>query len=542
MTAIHALRFEPAAIHVDVVVIGAGFGGLYAVHKLRDELSLNVQAFDTATEVGGTWYWNRYPGARSDTEVTAYCYSFDEALFNAWHWTERYPRQHEILRYLNHVADRFDLRRSYKFETTVIGARFNDDSCRWEIVTNDGQHYSAQFVVEGVGLLSATNIPAFKGLDSFAGAMHHTSRWPREGADLAGKRVGVIGTGSTGVQLITTIAPAVAHLTVFQRTPQYTVPAMHRPIAPDFLDTIKANYQGYWDSVRNSLSAFGIYESDKLAHSATPHEQAAAFEAQWNSGGGFQFMLGVYADVVVDRRANQAASDFIKQKIRALVKDPATAQALTPIDLYAKRPLCDDGYYATFNRDNVTLIDVKQNPIIEITPNGIRTAAGETELDVIIFATGFDAFTGNYLKFDQYGREGLSLREKWANRPRAWHGVTTAGFPNWFMIFGPMCPFTNQPPAHEVEVEFIAHAIKHVRETGAASIELNQDVEDAFMTVCDELAAGTLFNETDSWINGANIPGKPKATMVFIGGMGAHVAELERVVKSGFDGFTIKAQ
>ena len=541
MTVIHALRFEPAAIQVDVVVIGAGFGGLYAVHKLRDALGLNVQAFDTATGVGGTWYWNRYPGARSDTEVTAYCYSFDEALFNDWQWTERYPRQPEILRYLNHVADRFDLRRSYKFETTVTGARFNDATCRWEIVTHDGQHYSAQFVVEGVGLLSATNIPPFKGLDSFAGTMHHTSRWPRDGVDLAGKRVGVIGTGSTGVQLITTIAPAVAHLTVFQRTPQYTVPAMHRPIAPDFLDTIKANYQGYWDGVRNSLSAFGIYESDKLAHSATPQEQAAAFEAQWNSGGGFQFMLGVYADVVVDRRANQAATDFIKQKIRALVKDPATAQALTPTDLYAKRPLCDDGYYATFNRDNVTLLDVKKNPIVEITPKGIRTAAGETELDVIIFATGFDAFTGNYLKFDQYGREGLSLREKWANRPRAWHGVTTAGFPNWFMIFGPMCPFTNQPPAHEVEVEFIAHAIKHVRETGAASIELNQEVEDAFMTVCDELAAGTLFNETDSWINGANIPGKPKATMVFIGGMGAHVAELKRVVKSGFEGFTIRA-
>ena len=541
MTDINSISFDPDALQVDAIVIGAGFGGLYAVHKLRDALGLNVQGFDTATNVGGTWYWNTYPGARSDTEVTAYCYSFDETLFNEWNWTERYPRQSEILRYLNHVADRHDLRRSYRFETTVTGTRFHDDACRWEVVTADGQHYSAQFIVEGVGLLSATNIPAFKGLASFTGTMHHTSRWPRNGVDLTGKRVGVIGNGSTGVQLITTIAPEVQHLTVFQRTPQYTVPAMHRPIDAHFMDAIKADYPGYWNSVRNSISAFGIYESDKPASSATAEEQQIAFEAQWQRGGGFQFMLGVYSDVVVDRRANAVATDFISRKIREIVKDPATAKALTPTDLYAKRPLCDDGYYETFNRDNVSLVDVKRHPIIEITPKGILTEAGETELDVIIFATGFDAFTGNYLKFEQHGRAGLSLRDKWAKRPRAWHGITTAGFPNWFMIFGPMCPFTNQPPAHEVQVEFIAQAVKHVRDIGAASIELNQDVEDAFMDVCDEMAAGTLFNETDSWINGANIPGKPKATMVFVGGMGAHVAELEKVAKNGFEGFTVRA-
>lgn len=541
MTDINTIHFDPNAIQVDAVVIGAGFAGLYAIHKLRNELGLTVQGFDTAKGVGGTWYWNTYPGARSDTEVTAYCYSFDRELFNEWNWTERYPRQPEILKYLNHVADRHDLKRSITFETSVTATRFNDETSRWEVLTDDGQHYSAQFLVEGVGLLSSTNIPDFPGLASFQGELHHTARWPEGGVDLRGKRVGVIGNGSTGVQVITTIAPEAGHLTVFQRTPQYTVPAMHRPIEPEFLDAIKNDYDGYWNSVRSSISAFGIYESDISADSATPEERDVAFEAQWNRGGGFQFMLGVYNDVIVSREANAAATKFIARKIREIVKDPETAKALTPTDLYAKRPLCDDGYYETFNRDNVTLLDVKKHPIIEITPKGILTEAGEVELDVIIFATGFDAFTGNYLKIDQYGRGGLSLRDKWAHRPRAWHGVMTAGFPNWFMIFGPMCPFTNQPPAHEVQVDWIAGAIKHVRETGAASIDLKEDTEDTFMDQCDEMAAGTLFAETDSWINGANIPGKPKATMVFMGGMGAHVDEITRAAREGYQDFTLGA-
>lgn len=535
---INEIEFAPDAIQKDVVVIGAGFAGLYAVHKFADELGLDVQGFETGDGVGGTWYWNTYPGARSDTEVTAYCYSFDRELWNEWKWTERYPRQKEILAYLNHVADRYDLRRHYRFGTTVAGTRFNDDTCRWEVVTTDGQHYSAQFLVEGVGLLSATNIPDFKGLDSFEGETYHTSRWPREGVDLAGKRVGVIGTGSTGVQLIGEIAPQVGHLTVLQRTPQYSVPAVHRPIDPEFLAQINADYDGYWESVRNSASAFGIYESDVPHSNFTPEEWDEAFEKQWNSGGGFQFMLGVYNDIIVDRNANAAATSFIARKIREIVKDPETAALLTPSDLYAKRPLCDDGYYDTFNRDNVTLKDVSRDPIDTFTPRGVLLASGEeVELDVVIFATGFDAFQGTYLKIDQYGRNGLSLREHWAHRPLAWHGVTTSGFPNWFMIFGPMCPFTNQPPADEVHVNWIAEAIKHVRSTGAAAIELDAGVEEEFMKTCDEMFAGTLFYETDSWINGGNIPGKPKVTMVYLGGMGGNVAELQRTVDAGFDVF-----
>jgi cyclohexanone monooxygenase len=541
MTDMNTIQFDPDAIQLDVAVIGAGFAGLYAIHRLRNDLGLKIQAFETAAGVGGTWYWNTYPGARCDTEVTAYCYSFDRDLYEEWNWTERYPRQPEILRYLNHVADRYDLRRSIKFETTVTATRFDDETSRWEIVTDDGQHYSAQFMVEGPGLLSSTNIPNFPGMDSFKGEIHHTSRWPKGGVDLAGKRVGVIGNGSTGVQVITAIAPEVKHLTVLMRTPQYTVPAMHRPIGSDFLEGIKADYDGWWKGVRSSNSGFGIYESDVPALSVSPEEREIAFERQWNKGGGFQFMMGVYNDITVSREANASATDFLNRKIKEIVKDPVTAKTLIPTDLYAKRPLCDDGFYDVFNRDNVTLQDVKANPIVGITPNGIHLSneVGEIELDVIIFATGFDAFTGNYLKIDQYGRAGLSLREKWAKRPRAWHGVMTSEFPNWFMIYGPMGPFTNQPISHEIEVDWIADTIQHVRETGAASIELKVETEDAFMDLCDELNAGTLFAVTDSWLNGGNIPGKPKATMAFMGGLGAHVEALAQAANDGYDGFDL---
>ncbi len=535
MSDVPATETATEAKQVDAVVIGSGFGGLYALHKLRNDLGLDVQAFDNAAGVGGTWYWNTYPGARSDTEVTAYCYSFDRALYDEWNWTERYPRQPEILAYLNHFAERYDLKRSIQFETQVVSTDFDDATGRWLVGTDTGQTWSAQFIVEGVGLLSSTNFPNFPGQENFGGECYHSSRWPQGGVDLTGKRVAVIGTGSTGVQIITAIAPEVSHLTVFQRTPQWTVPAMHRPIDPHFLNDIRSDYEGFWNSVRSSGAAFGFDESAITFDTATPEEQQAAFEKQWNSGGGFQFMLGVYADVIASRDANKAATDFIAGKIREIVRDPETAAALTPTDLYAKRPLCDDGYYATFNRDNVTLVDVKAHPILAITEKGVRTELGEVELDVLVFATGFDAFTGNYLKIDQHGKNGVSLRERWADRPHTFMAMMTAEFPNWFMIYGPMCPFTNQPPAHEVEVDWIAGAIQRVRDTGAQTIEVTAAGEQRWMDLCDELAEHTLFKETDSWINGANIPGKPKVTMVYMGGMGPYVDELNRIAEGGYE-------
>ncbi|WP_435159427.1 flavin-containing monooxygenase [Amycolatopsis sacchari] len=529
-------------LEVDAVVIGSGFAGLYALHKLRDDLGLQVQSFDNAGDVGGTWYWNRYPGARSDTEVTAYCYSFDRELYESWNWTERYPRQPEILRYLGHVADKYDLRRSIRFETQVESAVFDDATERWTITIDTGEQWSAQFLVEGVGLLSSTNWPAFPGQDSFTGEVVHTSRWPHEGVDLDGKRVGVIGTGSSGTQVITDIAPRVGHLTVFQRTPQYTVPAHHGPISPDFLNRVKQDYDGYWTSVLNSVTAFGFPESDVSAESVSPEERRAAFEKQWNSGGGFQFMFAAFNDIGTSRVANDSATEFIRSKIAEIVDDPETAAALTPTDLYAKRPVCDDGYYATFNRDNVTLVPVKQNPISEITPKGIRLADGtEHELDVIVFATGFDAVTGNTLKIDHRGRNGVSLADRWADRPRTHLGMMTSEFPNMFTIFGPMGPFTNQPPAHEAQVDWIAQAITHLRENNASTIETTKESEDAWVALCDEIAHQTLFPQVDSWINGANIPGKPKTVMFFMAGMGAYMEHLRRTAENGYEGLRIGA-
>ncbi|MFD9669354.1 flavin-containing monooxygenase [Rhodococcus sp. NPDC059968] len=533
-------RVAPARIEVDAVVVGAGFAGIYAIHKLRNDLGLEVQAFDNASGVGGTWFWNLYPGARSDTEITAYCYSFDRELFETWEWTERYPKQPEILAYLNHVADKYDLKRSIQFDTSVVSSTWNDSTSRWDIETDKGQLWSAQFLIEGVGLLSSTNIPDLPGQSSFTGEFHHSSRWPKDGVDLEGKRVGVIGTGSTGVQIITSIAPEVAELTVFQRTAQYTVPAHHRPIEPEFMDKINSDYEGYWkNDVLSSITAFGFAESEVPAMSVNEAERDAIFEAQWNSGGGFQFMFATFSDIGSSRDANDAATAFLRTKIKEIVNDPETAEKLTPKDLYAKRPLCDDGYYATFNRDNVALVDVKAHPILEITPTGIRTDEGEYELDVIIFATGFDAFTGNYLKIDQRGRSGVRLADKWSKRPRALLGLMTTEFPNWFMLFGPMSPFTNQPPAHEVQVNWIADAIRHLREAGGDTIEPTVEAEDAWMDSCDAIAAQTLFPQVDSWINGANIPGKPVAVMAYMGGMGGYMNELKRIVDNNYDGLSV---
>jgi cation diffusion facilitator CzcD-associated flavoprotein CzcO len=542
MNEVAARQPAAGARDVDVVVIGAGFAGLYAVHKLRNDLGLAVQGFEQGSDVGGTWYWNRYPGARSDTEVTAYCYSFDRDLFDRWQWSQRYPRQPEILSYLDMFAGRYDLRRSIAFGTTVVSAVFSEQAGRWEITTDAGERWTAQFLVEGVGLLSSTNVPAFPGQDSFAGEIYHTSRWPHQPVDFGGKRVGVIGTGSSGVQVITEVAPRAAHLTVFQRTPQYIVPARHGPLDPRQLARIDGDYDGFWRGVLASITAFGFDESSVPAETTEPAERDAVFERQWNSGGGFQFMFATFSDIGTSRAANNAATAFIRRKISQIVTDPRTAALLTPHDLYAKRPICCDGYYETFNRGNVSLADIQASPITEITPRGIRTADGEHELDIIIFATGFDAVTGNYLKIDHRGRGGASLRDKWAQRPRTHLGLMSAGFPNLFMIFGPMGPFTNQPPAHEAQVNWIAGAISHVRGHGMQAIEPAGDAEDQWIETCDQIAYSTLFPETNSWINGSNIPGKPVTVMFYMAGMGAYMDQLRDAADGGYADFVLDRQ
>ncbi|MGR8950091.1 MAG: flavin-containing monooxygenase [Gammaproteobacteria bacterium] len=525
----------------DAIVIGAGFGGLYMLRKLRDEQGLNVQVFDRASDVGGTWYWNRYPGALSDTETYLYCYSFDKQLLQDWEWNTRYINQPNILAYLEYVADRFDLRRNIQFNTGITGAYFDEDIARWIVTDDSGAQYSAKYLVTALGLLSATNVPDFKGIDDFKGEIYHTGAWPQD-VDLAGKRVGIIGTGSTGLQVITAIAPEVKHLTVFQRTPQYSVPVGNGIVPDDEIADIKANYDTIWEDVRKSMTAFGFEESTIPTMSVSAEERERIFEAAWQRGGGFYFMFGTFSDISTDEAANEAAAEFIRKKIAQIVDDPVVAEKLTPRDYYAKRPLCDSGYYAVYNRDNVTLEDVKTNPIAEITKSGVRLEDGTNhDLDVLIFATGFDAVDGNYTKLDLRGRNGTSISEHWQDGPTSYLGVTVSNFPNMFMVLGPNGPFTNLPPSIETQVEFASDCIAHVEKENLASIEATADAENSWTETCQEIADGTLFSKGNSWIFGANIPGKPNTVMFYMAGLGCYREALGDVVADGYRGFEFDA-
>jgi cyclohexanone monooxygenase len=531
---------HPTETDYDAVVVGAGFGGLYMLHKLRNELGMKVRVFDKAGDVGGTWYWNRYPGALSDTESFVYCYSFDKALLQEWDWDTRYVTQPQILSYLNHVADRLDLRRDIEFNTGVTGARFDEQRNLWHVQLDSGKTVTARYLVTALGLLSATNVPNIKGIESFQGAQYHTGAWP-EGLDLKGKRVGVIGTGSTGIQVITALAPQVDHLTVFQRSPQYSVPVGNGPVSPDYVKSVKQNYDQIWKDVRSSVVAFGFKESAVPAMSVSEEERRAVYQKAWETGGGFRFMFETFCDIATDEAANETAAAFIRGKIAEMVKDPETARKLTPTDLYAKRPLCDSGYYATFNRDNVSLVDVKANPIAEVTPKGIKTADGvEHELDVLIFATGFDAVDGNYTRIDLRGRNGLTIQEKWKSGPTSYLGVANADYPNLFMILGPNGPFTNLPPSIETQVEWISDLIKHMNDTGHEVVEATHEGEDGWTATCKEIAGYTLFPKADSWIFGANIPGKARTVMFYLAGLGAYTQKLNEVAGSGYPGFDIR--
>ena len=518
----------------DAVVIGAGFGGLYAVHKLRNEQGLNVRGYDSASDVGGTWWWNRYPGALSDTESYVYRYSFDKELLRKGRWKTRYLTQPEILEYMNEVADHLDLRRSYKFDTKVDGAHYNEKTGLWNVITDSGETVTAKYLVTGLGLLSATNVPKFKGIDDFKGRILHTGAWP-DGVDLSNKRVGIIGTGSTGVQVITATAPVAKHLTVFQRSAQYVVPIGNTPQDDATIAEQKANYDNIWNQVKNSVVAFGFEESAEPAETASPEERERVFEAAWQRGGGFYFMFGTFCDIATSQVANDAAADFIKGKIKKIVKDPKVAEKLTPKDLYAKRPLCGNNYYEVYNRDNVTLADVKADPIAEFTPNGIRLESGEEhELDIVIFATGFDAVDGNYVKMDLRGRGGVTMRDTWKEGPLGYLGMMEVDFPNFFMILGPNGPFTNLPPSIETQVEWIADTICAMEEEGVQSVEPTVEARDAWVGTCREIADMTLFPKAESWIFGANIPGKKNAVMFYMAGIGNYRNAINAVKEEGY--------
>ena len=533
---------QPAPRAFDALIIGAGVSGLYQLYCLRDRLGLSVQVLEAAEGVGGTWYWNRYPGARCDSESHSYCYTFSEALLQEWEWTERYPAQAEILRYLNHVADRFDLRRNIRFGTRVISARYDAPANLWIVTTERGEQLAAKFLITAVGCLSTANVPTISGLESFRGRWYHTGQWPHDGVDFTGKRVGQIGTGSTGIQAAPVIAETAAHLTVFQRTANYSVPARNAPLTPEFKRYVKANFPEIQRIMDSNPNGHPWVIEDRLALSVTPEERKVLYEAAWEEGG-LRFRA-TFQDLVVDKAANDTAADFIRNKIREIVKDPATAALLSDFDHpYAcKRPPIDTDYYETFNRPNVALVDIRKHPIEAITPAGVRTSAAEYRLDIIVFATGFDAMTGPLLRMDIRGRDGLRLAEAWHAGPRNYLGLQVAGFPNLFTITGPGSPsvLCNMPVAIEQHVEWIADCIVYMRSRDLERIEPKSESMDDWVDQVNACANATLLPlAKSSWYLGANIPGKPRVFMPYSGGMARYRKICEGVAAEDYRGFAL---
>jgi cation diffusion facilitator CzcD-associated flavoprotein CzcO len=526
---------------VDAVVIGAGFSGLYMLYRLR-ELDLSALLLEAGDGVGGTWYWNRYPGARCDSESYYYSFSFSEELQQEWEWTERYPEQPEILRYLNHVADRFDLRRDIRFGCRVHTAEFATQTGRWRVAAEDGLRASAKYLITAVGCLSAANVPDVAGLDRFAGEWYHTGRWPHDGVDFTGKRAAVVGTGSTGIQAIPVIAEQAASLTVFQRTPNYSVPARNTATTAEFVSWVKTNYGDIRRTQRETTNGHPFHISQTSALEVDEHERAAIYEAAWERGS-LRFRAA-FKDLLTDLRANDTASEFIRDKIRETVRDPETAEALLPHDhpFATKRPPIDTGYFETYNRDNVTLVDLRRTPIQEATPRGLLTTAAEHPLDVIVFATGFDAMTGPLLGIDIRGRDGVRLRHRWSDGPHTYLGLQVAGFPNMFTITGPGSPsvLTNMPTAIEQHVDWITDCLRHVIARGIDRIEPEPDAEDAWGAHVNEVADATLLPlAKSSWYLGANVPGKPRVFMPYAGGFAAYARICGDVAADGYRGFVL---
>lgn len=533
-----------AAVQVyDAVVVGAGFSGLYQLHKLRDELGLKVRVLEKGDGIGGTWYWNRYPGSRCDSESYYYCFSFNKEIEQEWEWTERYPEHPEIRRYLNFVADRLDLKRDIQLGTEVTGARFDGARNRWTVDTKDGRRFEAQFLIAAVGCLSTANVPAIAGLETFAGQWYHTGAWPHEGVDLTGKRVGQIGTGSTGIQAAPVIAAEAAHLTVFQRTANYSVPARNGPIGPEEVRQRKAGYPEIWAKARAGTNGHPFDISTRAVHSVAAEEREAIFEEAWRQGG-LRFRAS-FSDILADQAANDTASDFLRRKIGQVVSDPEIAERLTPRDhgFATKRPPIDTEYFETFNRDNVLLVDLKQEPIVAITEGGIRTAAHDYELDVIVFATGFDALTGPLLSLNIEAEGGFGLRQAWSEGPRTYLGLQTPGFPNLFTITGPGSPsvLCNMPLAIEQHVDWITDAIGHMRERGLERIEARPEAAESWVAQVDEAANATLLPmASSSWYLGANVPGKPRVFMPYAGGFARYAGICNDVTRDDYRGFALR--
>ncbi|GAA4550303.1 NAD(P)/FAD-dependent oxidoreductase [Pseudonocardia xishanensis] len=526
----------------DVVVVGAGMGGLYTAHRVLT-IGLTVRVLEAGAGVGGTWYWNRYPGARCDVASVDYSFSFSEELQNEWSWKERYAGQPELEAYFNHVADRFGIREHIDFETRVESARYDADRHRWFLRAGD-RTYGAQFVVMATGPLSVAYGPTFEGTDDFAGQIYHSADWP-EGVDLTGKRVGVVGTGSTGIQMIPLLAEVAEHLTVFQRTANYSVPARNRPMSEQEMAEVRATYAKRRDQARRSRAGFPPRTppiSENSAMAVTEQQRREVYELMWEQGGGLAFRAS-FSDLLTNRKSNDTASEFIREKIRQVVKDPATAETLVPHDHpYAtKRPPVDTNYYETFNRPDVTLVDLRETPIERLTSAGVQTSDRTYELDVLVLATGFDAVTGSLSRIEVEGRDGVVLKDKWKDGPRGYLGMAIAGLPNFFTVNGPGSPaaFTNMATHTEQNVEWITDFIGYLVEHRIRAAEPRPEAEDAWTRRMREAGEKTLYPEANSWYVGANIPGKPRVFMFYVDGFDVYSEECDRVARSGYSEFTI---
>ncbi|HEY5637723.1 MAG TPA: NAD(P)/FAD-dependent oxidoreductase [Burkholderiales bacterium] len=527
-----------AEARFDVVVVGAGFAGLYLLHRAR-ALGFTARAFEAGSDVGGTWYWNRYPGARCDVESLEYSFGFDEALQQDWHWSERYAAQPEILRYAGHVAERFDLRRDIVFDTRVLGADWDDAAGRWTVRTDRAGACSAQFLVLATGCLSSANLPDIPGRESFAGETFHTGRWPHHAVRFAGKRVGVIGTGSSAVQSIPILAREAAELLVFQRTATYSVPARNGPLDPALEARVKADYAGLRARNRLMPNAFGSMtpRNEAAALEATPQARAAEFEMRWQRGG--LSFLGAFGDLMLDERANALAASFVRGKIHAAVPDVALATKLLPHQTIGCKRLCiDSGYYETFNRPNVRLLDAGEAPIEAITPAGVRAGGVEHPLDALVFATGFDAMTGSIDRIELRGRGGRLLKDAWRAGPRTYLGLSVAGFPNFFTVTGPGSPsvLTNMMASIEQHVEWITDCMAWLRAQARSRIEAAEPAQDAWVGHVNAVADRTVYPTCNSWYLGANVPGKVRVFMPLIG-FPAYVERCREVVARGYEGF-----
>jgi cation diffusion facilitator CzcD-associated flavoprotein CzcO len=520
------------------VIVGAGFGGMYMLHRLR-QLGLKTKVFDRATGVGGTWYWNRYPGARCDVESMQYSYSFSEELQQEWHWSEKYSAQPEILEYANHVADRFDLRRDMQFETSIESAHFDEAAGRWIIKTDQGEEFRPRYCIMATGCLSSARVPDFPGLKDYQGATYHTGHWPHEGVDFTGKRVGVIGTGSSAIQAIPVIAEQANHVTVFQRTPNFSIPSRNGPMTDDYERYWKNDYSAHRTAARATVNGILSNLNDQSATEIDQASRLKIYEDRWAEGG-TRFMAA-FNDLIRNAQSNDTAANFVRSKIRETVKDPEVAALLSQQDypIGTKRICVDTRYFETYNLDHVDLVDVRNNPVKHLTTSGLRQGEVEFEFDAIVLATGFDAMTGTLDRIDIRGRNGRRLKTEWEHGPKTYLGVMSAGFPNLFMVTGPQSPsvLSNMMVSIEQHVDWMADCIAHIEASPNSVIDAEPQAQEEWITHSTEVAHETLYPKAASWYMGANIPGKPRVFLPYIGGVSRYREKCNEIARSGYTGF-----